>query len=62
MPNKPGADGILGELADITRDMQREFEEGRRVLSFQGYLELFASDPVRHSRDAAHPAAPSPGT
>ena len=33
--------------------MQREFEQGRRLLAFQEYLELFANDPVRYSRDAA---------
>ena len=32
--------------------MERRFREGRRVLAFQHYLELFASDPVRYGRDA----------
>jgi predicted Ser/Thr protein kinase len=41
------------ELRDIAERVQREFEQERRLLSFQEYLELFASDPVRHSRDAA---------
>jgi predicted Ser/Thr protein kinase len=53
MVEKSGSAGILGELREIAEGVQREFEEGRRVLSFQGYLELFASDPVRYSRDAA---------
>ena len=33
--------------------MERRFNEERRVLSFQQYLELFASHPVRFGRDAA---------
>lgn len=53
MADTPTGPSILAELADITHEMQREFEEERRVLSLQEYLELFASDPVCHSRDAA---------
>lgn len=44
---------ILDQLREIARDVQRRFEDERRLLSFQEYLELFASDPVRFSRDAA---------
>jgi predicted Ser/Thr protein kinase len=33
--------------------MERRFQEGRRVLSFQEYLELFAQRPARFARDAA---------
>ncbi|MBN1608567.1 MAG: serine protein kinase PrkA [Polyangiaceae bacterium] len=33
--------------------MRREYAEQRRRLSFHEYLQLFASDPVRYSRDAA---------
>lgn len=43
----------LSELSSIAASMERRFREGRRVLSFQEYLELFASDPVRYGRDAA---------
>jgi serine protein kinase len=43
----------LKELDAIASRMQLRFEEGRRVLSFQQYLELFSSDPVRHGRDAS---------
>jgi serine protein kinase len=53
MVENPAHGGILGELSEIAKETQREFEEGRRVLSYEEYLELFASDPVRHSRDAA---------
>jgi len=45
---------ILGELRKISDQLQKEFEQERRVMSFPEYLELFASNPVRHSRDAAH--------
>lgn len=44
---------ILEELRQIAEQVQRGFEQERRVLSFQEYLELFASDPLAHSRDAA---------
>lgn len=43
----------LAELSDITAAIQRRFQTGRRLLSFQEYLELFAADPARHGRDAA---------
>src|SRR6478609_6851849 len=33
--------------------MERRFQEGRRLLSFQEYLQLFAESPVRHGRDAS---------
>ncbi len=48
-----GSSRILDELRSIAEQVQREFEEERRLLSFQEYVELFATDPVRHSRDAA---------
>ena len=48
-----GSGKILDELSAIAERVQREFEEERRLLSFSEYLELFAGDPVRHSRDAA---------
>lgn len=49
MPNS----SILEELAQISREVQREFHEARRVLSFQEYLELFCGTPARYSRDAS---------
>lgn len=48
-----GSKRILEELRKISDQLQKEFELERRVLSFQEYLELFASDPVRHTRDSA---------
>ncbi len=48
-----GAKRISDELSNIARQVQRDFKEGRRLLSFQEYLELFASEPVRYSRDAS---------
>jgi predicted Ser/Thr protein kinase len=44
---------ILDELLHIAQQVEREFNEERRLLSFQEYLELFASNPIRHSRDAS---------
>ncbi|EYF07916.1 PrkA family serine protein kinase [Chondromyces apiculatus] len=43
----------LSDLDAIASTMERRFNEERRVLSFQQYLELFASDPIRQGRDAA---------
>jgi serine protein kinase len=43
----------LAELSGITAAIQRRFQTGRRLLSFQEYLELFAADPARHGRDSA---------
>ena len=43
---------LTAELTGITQRVERDFREGRRLLSFRGYLELFASNPLRHSRDA----------
>jgi predicted Ser/Thr protein kinase len=43
----------MSELDAIAGGMEQRFREGRRVLSFQQYVELFAQDPVRHGRDAA---------
>ena len=42
----------INKLDDIAASVERRFREGRRVLSFQEYLTLFASDPVRYGRDA----------
>ncbi len=44
----------MSELDGIAANMERKFQEGRRLLSFQQYLELFAADPVRYGRDAAN--------
>ncbi len=43
----------LTELDTIAKAMERRFQEGRRVLSFQQYLALFAASPARFGRDAA---------
>ena len=40
------------ELDKIAAAMERRFQEGRRVLSFQEYLALFATSPARYARDA----------
>lgn len=43
----------LSHLENIAARVESRFREGRRVLSFQEYLELFAESPVQHGRDAA---------
>ncbi|MFI5300207.1 MAG: serine protein kinase PrkA [Polyangiales bacterium] len=52
---RPAPDrGPLGPLLDgIASEVQEQFEVGRRVLSFDEYLALFAGDPLRHGRDAS---------
>lgn len=44
---------VLEDLAALSEAVQRRFADERRVLSFGEYLELFATDPARHSRPAA---------
>src|SRR5262249_37048987 len=43
----------LAQLDKIAATVESRFKEGRRVLSFQEYLELFATNPGRFARDAA---------
>lgn len=47
------ADRILEDLARIAEQVERSFKEERRLLSFREYLALFATEPLRHSRDAS---------
>ena len=54
----PAVDGgraglALAELDKIAEAVAHRFQEGRLVLSFQQYLELFAQRPGRYARDAA---------
>lgn len=49
----PHAKKALARLETIAENVENRFREGRRVLSFQEYLELFAENPVQHGRDAA---------
>ena len=44
---------MLKRIESVAESVEHRFKAGRRVLSFAEYLELFASDPVRHSRDAS---------
>ena len=47
------AKSALTQLQTIASSVEQRFREGRRVLSFEEYLTLFASDPVRFGRDAS---------
>ncbi|MBW2457738.1 MAG: serine protein kinase PrkA [Deltaproteobacteria bacterium] len=42
------------ELGKISTEVQAEFDAGNRILSFDEYLALFAANPARHGRSAAH--------
>src|SRR5471030_1050745 len=44
---------IAAQIRNVADNVERRFLTGRRVLSFAEYLDLFASDPVRYSRDAS---------
>jgi predicted Ser/Thr protein kinase len=48
-----GKSEVGEDLKHIADSVQRDFTRQRRVLSFQEYLDLFAQDPARYSRDAA---------
>jgi predicted Ser/Thr protein kinase len=50
---KSAGERALAHLDKIATTVESRFKEGRRVLSFQEYLELFATDPVRYGRDAS---------
>ena len=51
--DKNAGERALAHLDKIASTVESRFKEGRRVLSFQEYLELFATDPVRYGRDAS---------
>jgi predicted Ser/Thr protein kinase len=44
---------ISAHISAVAESVEKRFQRGRRVLSFSEYLELFATDPVRYSRDAS---------
>ncbi len=50
--DKPPLD-LAAELGSIAQGVRDQFQVGKRVLSFQEYLALYADDPARHGRDAS---------
>jgi serine protein kinase len=44
---------VAAEIGSVAESVEKRFQRGRRVLSFSEYLDLFASDPQRHARDAS---------
>jgi predicted Ser/Thr protein kinase len=52
-PAEGRAQTALVQLQNIATSIESRFKEGRRVLSFQEYLTLFAGNPARYGRDAA---------
>jgi serine protein kinase len=44
---------VASEISAIAENVEKRFLKGRRVLSFSEYLDLFASEPKRHARDAS---------
>lgn len=53
MTNDDRETAAAAELAKVAESVQRRYDEGRWVLSFDEYLELFAKDPARSARDAS---------
>ncbi len=47
-------EAAAGKLAELAADLKHEFEAGNRILSFDEYLGMFAANPARHGRSAAH--------
>lgn len=44
---------VLDTIRSVSESVERQFRASRRVLSFADYLDLFAGDPIRYSRDAS---------
>jgi predicted Ser/Thr protein kinase len=53
MNEKARASEVGAYIKSVAETVEKRFQRGRRVLSFSEYLELFATDSVRHSRDAS---------
>src|SRR5580700_4706862 len=53
MSEKARASEVAAYIKSVAETVEKRFQRGRRVLSFSEYLELFATDPVRYSRDAS---------
>jgi predicted Ser/Thr protein kinase len=47
------AGGVSGVFREIADSVEKRFAASRRILSLYEYLDVFASDPVRHARDAS---------
>ncbi len=48
-----GSEDVRRRLGEIAKRVEQSYREQRRVLSFDEYLQLFAANPLRYSRDAA---------
>jgi predicted Ser/Thr protein kinase len=44
---------LASRIGAVAENVEKRFKTSRRVLSFAEYLELFATEPVRQSRDAS---------
>ena len=49
----PEDKSLLAEIESIADEVERRFSSGRLLLSFTEYLDLFAQDPIRQTRDAS---------
>ena len=41
------------DILKVAESVEKRFQQGRRVLSFEEYLELFTTNPRRYARDAS---------
>ena len=46
-------DAATAHIKNVAEKVEKRFQRARRVLSFAEYLELYAAEPLRHSRDAS---------
>lgn len=46
-------EAAAAHITQVAETVEKRFQRARRVLSFSEYLELFATEPVRYSRDAS---------
>ncbi|MCL2724025.1 MAG: serine protein kinase PrkA [Polyangiaceae bacterium] len=49
----PSRSSVAAEIGAVAASVEKKFQEGRRVLAFSEYLDLFATDPTRFARDAS---------
>jgi predicted Ser/Thr protein kinase len=50
---RSAAGTAAAHIQQVAEGVEKRFQRGRRVLSFSEYLELFATEPVRFSRDSS---------
>jgi predicted Ser/Thr protein kinase len=52
-PARGNTSSAAAYIKHVAEGVEKRFQQGRRVLSFAEYLDLFATDPMRYARDAS---------